>query len=233
MSPLTLEEMRRGFAARPVVAAGDECPVAADFFAAVQGELPPARVAELADHALRCPACAEAWRIAVDAFPTRNAASSPNAVLGATVRRSFTPQWIGLAAAAVVVLAVGVVWQQSPGFGIAREPVYRDDAAAAAVRLEQDATLPRDRFVLRWHAPADLSGVRYTVRLLRADLAPLHVVEALAETRYAVPVDKLADVADGETVIWQVEARGDDGRVRTSATAEVRVGAVSAATSGQ
>lgn len=44
----------------------EQCPPAAPIWAALRGELDPVETREVGQHAISCPACAEAWRLAHD-----------------------------------------------------------------------------------------------------------------------------------------------------------------------
>jgi hypothetical protein len=82
----------------------EDCPAAERIWAAVGRELPPGERAAIVDHLAVCPTCAEAWRLAMALDQERVSAPAK----GPAAR----PTW-WLAAAAVLILATGVVvWRQ-------------------------------------------------------------------------------------------------------------------------
>ena len=207
-------QLRRAFAARVLPSASGECPSAEALLSAAQGDVDAAAMGALADHLLQCHGCAEAWRLAQAFVPAPERAPAPHA--------ASWQRYMGVAAAAVLVLTVGVVWRSGPGEGPGEgvagtaEPVYRDAAPELALQPLSATALPRSKFLLRWRAPAG-SGA-FTVRLFTADLAPVQVSERLAQTQLLVPAAALQSFPDGAQLIWQVEGRAADGAVLRSPT---------------
>ena len=207
-------QLRRAFAARVLPSASGECPSAEALLSAAQGDVDAAAMGALADHLLQCHGCAEAWRLAQAFVPAPERAPAP--------RAASWQRYMGVATAAVLVLAVGVVWRSGPGEGPGEgvagtaEPVYRDAAPELALQPLSATALPRSKFLLRWRAPAG-SGA-FTVRLFTADLAPVQVSERLAQTQLLVPAAALQSFPDGAQLIWQVEGRAADGAVLRSPT---------------
>lgn len=222
-----LDEMRRAFAA----AAGpppapERCPAPERIWAAAHGELPPAEAREVVDHTAGCPACAEDWRLAVslggedaaragDAAPAEEARPvRPSApVLAFPRRRSLYASLAGLAAAACLLVAV-VVQQRmhAPGSGIYREGTETELRSL----LPAEASLPRERFLLRW---SDLGpDATYDLQVSTQALQPVATRRDLTEPMYLVPADRLARLPRGTRLLWQVEATLPDGQSLTSET---------------
>ena len=215
-------QLRRAFAARVLPSASGECPSAEALLSAAQGDVDAAAMGALADHLLQCHGCAEAWRLAQAFVPAPERAPAPRAASWQRYRAASWQRYTGVAAAAVLVLAVGVVWRSGPGEGPGEgvagtaEPVYRDAAPELVLQPLSATALPRSQFLLRWRAPAG-SGA-FTVRLFTADLAPVQVSERLAQTQLLVPAAALQSFPDGAQLIWQVEGRAADGAVLRSPT---------------
>jgi hypothetical protein len=115
--------------------------------------------------------------------------------------------WAPLAAAAVILLVVGINLMDRRTAD--PEPVYRDLPGTVLHSLiAPDARLSRADFVLRWEGP---EGARYSLRIATEDLRVLDQIGGLTESAYHVPEDLLADVPSGERVVWQVQARLPDG----------------------
>lgn len=195
-----VERLRGAFADRSQDAAAlSDCPPPERIFDAATGRADPSERTRTVDHVSACAACAEAWRLAL-------------AFEGAPLPRR--QPWKGpvpLAAAAVLVLAVGVTQLMPP----APSP-YRDGGGARPESALAVERLPREAFVLRWSLPDGYTT--RAVRVLRPDLEPLHLTQNPSGNSLRVPAEALAGLPSGSLVLWQVEAEGPDGGVVNSAT---------------
>ena len=75
--------------------------------------------------------------------------------------------------------------------------------------------------VLRWSAGPE--GARYDVRVTDTALRAIAGAAALSEPEYQVPLESLADLADGDRILWQVETVLPDGSRSTSETFSARI----------
>jgi hypothetical protein len=192
-----VDTLRAAFAARSQPeSALASCPEPERVYDAALGRLPLTERLEVVDHVAGCAHCANAWRLAREMQP------------GAESRRRLGAP---LAAAAVLVVAVGVVQLLPPP-----EPVYRDAGGETPLSLVTEPSLPRSAFVLRWSPPP--SGATSTLRVLRNDLEPLLSISGLPGSSYRVPPDALEDVPSGAQLLWQVEVRLPGNRRVTSET---------------
>ena len=176
---------------------------------AAAGELSPDEVREVLDQVQESPACAELWIIArrtLDA--TADAPKEPvhPAASDEAFRVREPAAWrhwaipMGLAATMLVVIAVALWFQPE-----AEAPYRSIEPRPTVGTLTGDgAELPRENAVLRWKAGPE--GTRYQLRVFRADLRPLFVVEDLLDSEYVLSAEQLVGVADGETIRWQVRA---------------------------
>jgi len=216
----TAERLREAFAdASAGVGPGPDCADTARIWAAARGELPPAEAQTLVDHALACPACGVAWRLAREV-------SSGSGQLAGTLTTPPAPRhgwtaahWAAVAAAviAAVLIPVGVHEWRAPG-----PSAYRaQDQETIRPLVPEGAVLPRDSFVLRWTGGPP--GTRYSVRLVRSDLGTLTEAKGLDATEYLAPADALGDLASGTVLYWRVEAHLPDGRQFVSDTFSVRI----------
>ena len=181
---------------------------------AVSGELPADERHEIVDRMATQPAVAEAWRVAHELRAAQQERLGNGAELAA---RSWRPAWIGLAA--LLVLSVGAGLLQ-----LRRAPTdtFRDPGRAVVEPLvTSDATLPRDRFVLRWKPGPD--GSRYQVRVTTDDLRVLTTATDLTAPELIVPPERLAELAAGARVLWQVVVAMPGGETISSETFVVRV----------
>ncbi len=221
---IDLGTLREGFAAlgdEPPATAAGPCPEPATLYAAVRGELPPGDVRAAVEHVAACPQCAEDWRLAM-AFEdeAREAEAAPAAFPAvASAPTGGSLRLLRMAAGVVIaLLAVGVwftVGQDEVG-----EPVYRDAPERAVESALAGDVLDRSEPVLRWRvvggdgAP---EGTTYSVRVTEG-LTPVAEAHDLEEPSYRLPAEALADLAEGATLSWKVEASFPDGGTAASRT---------------
>ena len=180
---------------------------------AVSGELPAEERREIVDRMASQPAVAEAWRIAHEL----RLAQQGRLGTADLAARSWRPAWVGLAA--LLVLSVGAGLLQ-----LRRSPTdtFRDPGRYVVEPLViSDATLPRDRFVLRWKPGPD--GSRYQVRVTTDDLRVLTTAADLTAPELTVPPERLSELAAGARVLWQVVVALPAGETVSSETFVVRV----------
>ena len=220
-----IDRLRRAFAALSSRASpGEDCPSADRIWDAVSGEVDRGVVSEIVEHAIVCPVCAEAWRLA------RQLKGDLAEIEGVSPRveplRVAHWPWYRmalLAAAAVLVVAVGLdLYIRRSSGPQPEEPPYRGSPDHAIQSLlTEDAVLRRDQFILRWTpGPA---GSRYSLRVATPDLTILDAVSGIASTDYRVPPSTLARLPFGTEVAWQVEAVLPDGSKIRSPTFFVRI----------
>jgi hypothetical protein len=193
-----------------------DCPPAEKIWAALRLELPVEERLRIIDHTIECPTCAEAWRLAIELDREIAARGTLSARAGAALSRRSTWAW---AAAAVLVLTVGaaVVLRQET-----RPPVRDTQPDVITSLLGENASLPRENFVLRWSAGP--SGARYDIVVTTTNLDVIADVRGLERPEYRVPAERLAGLAPGTRVLWRVVAGGQDGSRTASVTFEVSVG---------
>jgi hypothetical protein len=180
---------------------GPDCADPERIWAAVRGDLARAEARALIDHALACPACGAAWRLAREL--AAEAGGSPE-VAGT---RWEGRRWLALAAAAIVValIPVGLYLRRAPG-----TPAYRDEGRVEIRSLiPEGRLLPRRDFLLRW-TPGP-HGARFTLRVVRPDLSVVANTKGLKSPEYLVPPEVLRDLPPGQVLYWQVEAHLEDG----------------------
>jgi hypothetical protein len=194
-----------------------DCPEPAALWEAARGQAVPGEAHLLVRHTAECPACAEAWRLAVE-VGRGMAETTGLTAAGASVappRRPGTLAWIGVAAA-VTAIAVGGAALVQRGRAVDR-PLFRDSERRALRSLvPEPVPLPRTRCVLRWAGgPA---GARYNVEVATERLEVLDRARDLDRPEYLVPAKALAALPPGARLLWQVELRAPDGSRLTSAT---------------
>jgi hypothetical protein len=194
-------------------AAGDgrNCPTAERIWLSARRRLEPAENEEVLLHVARCASCALAWRIAQDMDPGR-AVEEP----APPVRRTGQRLWIGIAAAALVVAAIGLGIVFRPGPTGEPGTVYRtQEGAWLRSTFEEGVRLPREEFVLRWTPGPE--GTLYDVLVTSETLEPLAREAALESSTYQVPSEALEGLPAGSVILWQITARLPDGRTVESA----------------
>lgn len=202
----------------PAAPSTGSCPEPERIYDAVRGKLLPGEVREVVEHVAVCPDCAEAWRLAA-AFEEETGAAAPRTA----VARPF-PRLVAVAASVLVaLLAVGVWWTayRAPE----EAPVYRAAGDAEIVSLlPRGEALDRAEPVLRWQVaapgapPGAPDGTTYDVLVTTADLDSVAEASELAEARFELPADELADLPAGTELLWRVVATTPEGRRFTSPT---------------
>lgn len=186
-----------------------QCPAPERIWDAVGGRLPHSAITDLLDHVSSCPVCTEAWRLAHDVGP-EPAVSTAQPASGSWQR------WGALAAAATVVVAVGmytIVHRRAQ-----TDPSAYREGSQRVVRSLVSETQPisRERCLLRWSAGPD--GSRYSVQVATRDLAVIARARDLTEPEFLVPPSALTRLPDGSTLLWQVEVSLPGGARQSSAT---------------
>lgn len=200
-----LEALRSAFAA-DADRVRATCPAPDELWDGARGGLNPDRLSRLVDHVSDCPACAEAWQIAIEVMNNRDVTTAAHA---GVARRPVWWQWGAVAAAAAAIVIAAVVF---PRYRAAPpQDVYRTDMTPPIRSLLTDgAAVPRDRVLLRWAPVAD--GVRYFVEIATEDLTVVDTAENLTTAEHLVPASALAALAPGTKLIWHVQATLPDGR---------------------
>jgi hypothetical protein len=181
---------------------------------AVSGVLPPEERHALVERMATDPACAEAWRVAHELWlasqgRARDAAGDST---GPSPRR-WTSAWLGAAAVLLVGTTIGLITlrDEREGDEFRSSPGY-----AVESRVADDATLPREAFLLRW-APGP-EGSRYQIRVTTDDLTVLAAAADLGVPEFLVAAPLLSRLPAGAAVLWQVDAYLPDGQRVTSRT---------------
>jgi hypothetical protein len=206
-SGFTDERLREALAEEAeATGGGSDCPDAERIWLSAQSELEPAENKQILLHVASCAACSLAWRVAQDLGP-----GTAGAQPASGMRRGGPRLWIGLAAAAVLVAAIGLGVVFRPGPTETPGTVYRtQEDTWLRSALEEGAALPREDFVLVWEEGPE--GTLYDVLVTTASLDPLAQGAGLKVAEYRVPPEALAALPSGSTVLWQVTARLRDGR---------------------
>ena len=202
------EDLRRAFTApggrapRP-----EDCPEPATIWAAVHGELPPKELREVVDHTATCGACAEDWRLAVEAdredVADLDDADDPveaNEATAADRLILFPRRWarfapLVAAAAAIVLLVVGLPFVQQ------RSDTKRGNQLESLV--ENGTELPREDCLLRWSGPPDAT---YQIEVRTPSGQSLDSARGIRVQRYTVPKAKLTGIPPKTKLTWEVTA---------------------------
>jgi hypothetical protein len=209
--------LREAFAALAAVAGdGSRCPQPERLWASAREELAGSENDEVVLHLGECTACATAWRLARElslpeaAQPRESTSADPGPA------RSLW-NWVPMAAAAALVVGVGVLlvarwspWNTQP-------PVYRSQEGRWLETLvPAGSSLPRGAFVLRWTAGPE--GTIYDLRVTSEKLEPLARASGLERAQHQVPEGALTPLGAGQRIFWQVTAYLPDGRRVVSRT---------------
>jgi len=136
-------------------------------------------------------------------------------------------QWVAMAATLFLVLGFGLWRFVAPSSTGPDAPVFRETATTELLsRVPEGVAQPRDSLTLSWSdagveghdSGTDNTRTHYTLRLLRPNLEPLVVMRGLTSSSVQIPAERLSEVAEGERLLWQVEAHRPDGQIITSQT---------------
>ena len=203
------QRLREIFAAlEDVPKDGADCPAAERIIDSADGLLDHEENRDIIRHIGECAACSTAWWVARETGEKAEASS---------VRTSVLRGWPALAAAAVLVLMVGIVGHRMLQPRLPTEPVYRvQEETWLTSQLPADLPLPRDECILRWAAGP--LGTSYDITVTDEDLTVLAAALRLSDAEYRVSPDALAELSPGSTILWRVTARLPDGNRERSAT---------------
>lgn len=196
---------------------GADCPDPNRLWLSGRDELDPEENERVVEHLARCTSCGTAWRIARDLAP---ATATPERIIETSwIARGG---WMRLAAAAVLIIAVGGAYYfLAPRTGD-RESTYRmQESESLRSLVDETIPLPRNDFVLRWTAGPE--GTLYDVIVTSETMEILARGSELDEPEFKVPEAALGAVESGSRVFWQVNARLPDGRQMESEAFVVRV----------
>jgi len=214
-----LSRLRRAFAISQPAPAPETCPAPEKIWEAVRGELPPGEVEAIVQHTAVCASCAEDWRLAgvlQTAEPAVSTAPAPAGVVRyGPWQRVRTYVLAAAAMLAVAVVGIQVYQAQQPDQGAAGYREGQQDAIQS--RIADGAPLPRDRFLLRWSAPA-AAGATYDVEVSTEDLRVVSSAEDLRTPELQVPARAMAGLPVGSRLLWKVEADLPDGSHLSSPT---------------
>lgn len=204
---------------------GRECPGEDVLFDAAAGRGPVRRRRAIVAHIARCGACAESWRAAVAIHRSSDASQSAPRPAGAG-GRSLLPAWgpaMGLAAAAVLALAVGIV-SLLPMFDAGVPPPSESGNLRGVsdmpltLNLADGAELPANDLRLSW-SPLD-DAVIYHVEVTDPELNLVYATRT-QNTEVQIPPERVEHLDAGSELNWYVTAVFDDGREARSATRAV------------
>lgn len=205
--------LRKNFAARAeVTGGGEQCPAPDRLWASAGEELRPPENEAIILHLGECTACAAAWRLARElrraevgqsvVAPIRDQRLSP----ALRLRR-----WVPLAAAALLLVALGTLLQQRLPSRRAAEPVYRtQESRWLESELDGAALLARSACLLRWAAGPE--GTTYDLQVMTENLEPLARAARLDRPEYQVEEEALQELVAGSRILWRVTAHLPDGR---------------------
>jgi len=184
----------------------------------VRGELPPHEVEEMVDRAARSPQVAAEWRLAAELSHQLDGVNTTVAVpIG---RRNFVRWAVSLAAAAAIIVGVGLPLYRSLGPGTA--PTLRAaEEAELKSALPASQVLPRSAFELSWTSAG--AGSLYDIVVTDANLEIIDRASFLEQPSHVVREESLAHLPAGAEVWWKVDATRTDGRRISSATFVNRV----------
>lgn len=206
IEPRQIEALQQAFTSIPAGDRCEDCPEPEDLWAAVKLELPAKERRRIVQHAAVCAACAEDWRVTWKLSQEQQWSEDLDPSNGEVIPGPWTrfqDAWPQVAAAALVLLAVGVgglVFRHTP------ESRFRGESETSTQQAEgvtpDGAVLPRDEFVLRWPAT---EGAEYELLVMTEDGDKLETESGLRDPEFRVRPEVLRDLPSGSIVVWQFQ----------------------------
>jgi hypothetical protein len=186
---------------------------------AVSGALSPEERRDLVERTATDPGCAEAWRVASEMWRASQArAVGGSAVAAPGLTRRWTPRWLAMAAALLLVSAIGVISLRNQRSG---DEFRASSGFIVESLVPADMALPRDAFRLRWTPGPE--GSRYQLRATTEDLQVLATAADLTAPEFVIERAVLSGLPGGASVFWQVDVSQPNGERLTSSTFITRV----------
>lgn len=207
--------LERAFSTGEMRRAEGECPSRDELWASAAGELDPADNEEVVLHLARCSECSTIWRLAREMLPADHLSHTPVVSIESARRPTVWRRLLLPAAAAAILVGVGLgtgLFQRSDS---TPEPVFREQRGGFEILASAGtASLPRSECRLRWSAgPA---GTRYDLTVTDSELEIVDTVRGLGQPEHLVPAEKIP----GSTaeLLWRVTAHLPDGNTASSGT---------------
>ena len=217
----TLKNAFQSLSDEPV---GKTCPEADRFYQAHKGELSTQEVEDLVDHSLTCGLCAQSWRLSKAMFEEYKAGEQQledrqqdQNKAGVLIRFRHLVAPAALLAALLLITMIGLLRDKPTVI----DPQYRNEGLKDQVQSLISATqvLSRDNCLLSWQLDPSVAGATFKVEVTTEDLFQTVVsVDGLANTRYLISTDALADLPPGTRLLWQVIVVAPDGKEISSQT---------------
>jgi hypothetical protein len=193
---------------------GAHCPPLERILDSADGKLSAEDDSEVIRHIGECGGCSTAWWLA------RETSENPSLKHGPDASHTLTRvlrSWPSMAAAALVIIAIGLVGYQFLQDRQPAGPVYRVQAEDwLGSELEAGRPLPRTDCILRWTAGPD--GTVYDVIVTNEDLEILARVLRHPEPSYRILPGALDRLQPGTKLLWRVTAYLPDGSETVSPT---------------
>jgi hypothetical protein len=202
--------------------AGELCFSAVQIWEAIETRSPVEQRLRIVDHMAVCPACAEAWRMAVrmGARPQGRFDALMESLRRWVPRPSvMRPVVLGGTTAAALFIGVGLFDATGPkppplpSPNLAVAEVNRGSVIEALVPLEE--LIPRESFLLQW---TPIPGATFDLTMTTASSDPIAYLDGLTTASQIVPEELLQPLGEGATVQWFVEATLANGERTKSPT---------------
>lgn len=228
LTPAQIERIKTAWRADTrVYRNGEACPDSERIFDAAGARGSARQRREVIAHTARCGACAESWRAAVamhNEMPDPKPSARETGAESTTRRRYGLPAAWGVAAAAVLALAVGIVSLRPDFDSGVPAPAGSGTLRGVAdlpltLNVADGARLPAEDFRLSWQ-PLEEGVLVYQLEVTDSELNLVYATET-RKAELEVPTDRLDGLEAGSELHWYVVAVLDDGRETRSATRTV------------
>lgn len=207
--------LEQAFSTDEMDRAPGDCPSDEELWASASGELSQAANETVILHLAQCSECSSIWRLGREILPEDHLSGASVVSIEDRRRSSLWRRVLLPAAAAAVLIGVGL----STGLFLKNDPtstpVFRNQGNDYKILPSPEAkSLPRSACNLRWSSGPD--GTRYDLIVTDGELEILSTVKGLNEPEYTVPQGQIP--ASTEELLWRVTAHLPDGGSVSSET---------------
>ncbi len=208
-------DLERAFSTDEMHRAPGCCPSDEELWASASGELGSSTNEAIILHLARCSECSSTWRLAREILPSDHLSqSSVVSIEELRPSRLWRTVLLPAAAAAVLIgvgLSTGLFLRNDPSSA----PVYRSQGNDEEILAAPETrSLPRTACRLQWSAGPD--GTRYDVIITDGELEILETAKGLQQSEHTVPEEKIP--TSTQELFWRVTAHLPIGSTLSSKT---------------
>lgn len=207
--------MKKAFIGEEMERTSGVCPSDEQLWASAANDLDFATNEEILFHLADCAQCSTVWKLAREILPSGHVSGSTVVAIEDRLRTKRLRRSLIQAAAAIVVVGVGIGAAFFLRTDTTAPPIYRQQLEAMQIvpSLEADV-LPRSACLLRWTAGPQ--ETRYDLVVTDDSLEVLVTVKGLEKPEFLLPQEIIS--SSTKEILWRVTAHLPDRRTFSSET---------------